>query len=270
MTPSEPRFPTLSRLLVRADISHMWKELLLETERYPGVLDNFASVLLIPQETILTKLETSSPSRWPRKRRDFISQNDEYRQLDLRIEFVIAAKLLTLNTPVEFEAEGSTSSPDIQVLGFPDGQPLFVEVTARTERDPEVLQELGGIFQGRFSTSGTLTETLDQYIEIIHRVINVKSEQSRRNNWSTDCMLIIDISRYGISWIRDANSWAHGLSELEIDWNLCPFSSISIMLSELTSTDLKLGTIKNPQNSELMNEKVDLMTKLISLPINII
>ena len=262
------RFPTLDRLLHRANPEHFWKKLLLEAESYPEILDNFPSILLNVQERILSRIDSASPSRWGRKKRDFVGQEDQYRQLDLRLEFLIVATLLTLNLSVEFETSGSESSPDVEVTGFRDNEPVFIELTARTERDPRVLPELEGLFRNQFATGG-LTETLDSYSDIIKRIIEKKSDQARRNYWSPNCMLMIDISRYGISWIRPTQYWASTLESLDLDWSRIPFISISILLSELTTTELNIGTVKNLNNSNLINEKVDLISELLSSKIHI-
>ena len=80
---------------------------------------------------------------------------------------------------------------------------------------------------------------------------------------------MIDISRYGISWIRPTQYWASTLESLDLDWSRIPFISISILLSELTTTELNIGTVKNLNNSNLINEKVDLISELLSSKIHI-
>lgn len=260
----EARFPVLSRLVKNCPKDHMWKSLLLESQRHPEVTDNFSSILLSIQEKIISKLEDSNPSRWPRKRRAFLTTIHEPRQLDLRVEFLVMAKVLTLGFPAEFESEGTESSPDIQLHGFADQQPLFLEITARTERNPKILPEIGGIFENRFSTGG-LTDTLDQYKRAINLHIKKKCKQSKSHDWDENCLLLIDLSRYGIAWIRSVSLWEDALHSLDIPWEQVPFLSISLIFSELTSTDITLATRKNPQNTDQQNQKVDIIVTVLQI-----
>ena len=260
----EARFPVLFGLLQNCPEEHMWKSLLTESQRHPEVTDNFSSTLLSIQEDIIGKLEDSNPTRWPRKRRTFLTTIHEPRQLDLRVEFLVMAKVLTLGFHAEFESEGTESSPDIQLHGFADQKSLFLEITARAEQDPKVLPEIREIFENRFSTGG-LTETLEPYKRAINLHIKKKCEQSISHDWDENCLLLIDLSRYGIAWFRSVSSWEAVLHDLEIPWEQVPFLSISIIFSDLASTDIHVATRKNPRNSHHQNEKVDLISAVLRI-----
>jgi hypothetical protein len=61
-----------------------------------------------------------------------------------------------------------------------------------------------------------------------------KVEQSRRGRWDPDTVLVLDLARLGLSWIRPKEVWAGRLEAMGFNWTQLPFGAIAVVFSDLT------------------------------------
>lgn len=119
--------PTLTEWMKGASARHPLHEL--RDDPLPDaaeILDRF--------DELLATVELAAPARWQGKRRDFRRVTTEQQLLELRGEFVIAAKLARSGTSFDFGTPG-ISNPDLILRDAEVG----VEVTGKT---PEGVQHL--------------------------------------------------------------------------------------------------------------------------------
>jgi hypothetical protein len=64
--------------------------------------------------------------------------------------------------------------------------------------------------------------------------IREKVDQSRNGNWDPDTVLVLDLSRLGMSWIRPDKVWAGRLEAMAFNWAELPFGAIAVVFSDLT------------------------------------
>lgn len=80
---------------------------------------------------------------------------------------------------------------------------------------------------------------LDEHMKLIEMsivsLIAEKSAQSRRDGWTRDCLLVIDASRLGMSWLRPEVAWGDRLGAIAIDWANEPFVGVAITFGGLTA-----------------------------------
>jgi hypothetical protein len=73
----------------------------------------------------------------------------------------------------------------------------------------------------------------------LHNVIAEKTDQSVRNAWSKDTLLVVDASRLGMAWLRPEEVWQGRLQQLSLDWGTRPFLGVVVVFAGLVSTSMR-------------------------------
>ena len=264
MQDTASRFPKLYNLFAGSPRLNMWKSLLLEYENSSETDSAFSARLLEVQETIVGDIEAAGPLRWPRKRSLLLTSTDKDTHLNLRFELLVAWKLLTNGQSIEFEDVGHGSAPDLKVLESETLPSIFIEVTTRDQRNPQILPEIDHIFTGVFATGGGLTEELNRYIAKFLNTVKSKCSQSQLHDWGSNCLLIIDMTRYGIAWIRPVEFWEGTLRELVLPWEQIPFNGLVMSFTGLDHGDLKVSLLVNPTITSEETRNVENLGRILS------
>ena len=82
-------------------------------------------------------------------------------------------------------------------------------------------------------------------------VLDFKKEQSEKQEWERDTLLIVDLSRLGRAWYRDETVWIGQLEKL-LDWATLPFAGAMVTYAEnlrlpgayILRPDLEPGVIR--------------------------
>jgi len=79
-----------------------------------------------------------------------------------------------------------------------------------------------------------LTEHGEAVERALLGAIEDKIDQSRRGNWEPDTVLVLDLARLGLSWIRPKEVWAGRLQAMGFNWAELPFGAVAVVFSDLT------------------------------------
>jgi len=241
----------------------MWKALLLEYERSSPREAAFAARLLDVQEKIVGDIDDANPLRWPRKRTLLQASTDDDTQLNLRFELLVAWKLLSNGLAIEFENVGHASAPDLKVLESESFPSIYIEATTRDQRNAQVLPEIDHLFTGVFATGG-LTEALDKHIPKFLNTVKGKCIQSQLHDWNSNCLLIVDMTRYGIAWIRSIEYWQGTLQALDLPWAQIPYNGIAMSFTALDHRDLNIAFLVNPSVAANEAQNVKNIVRILS------
>ena len=88
----------------------------------------------------------------------------------------------------------------------------------------------------------------------LHNVIAEKTDQSVRNAWSKDTLLVVDASRLGMAWLHPEEVWPGRLQQLSLDWGTLPFLGVVVVFAGLVSTSMRtIGVVRDGLPPQTMN-----------------
>jgi hypothetical protein len=76
--------------------------------------------------------------------------------------------------------------------------------------------------------------------------IALKVRQSARGGWPDDTVLVMDLSRLGMSWIRPDSVWGGRLEAMPLVWDQIPFGAIAVVFSDLTKVGFHGAQVTRP------------------------
>ena len=76
--------------------------------------------------------------------------------------------------------------------------------------------------------------------------IALKVEQSTRGGWPDDTVLVMDLSRLGMSWIRPDSVWGGRLEAMPLVWERIPFGAVAVIFSDLTKVGFHGAQVTRP------------------------
>lgn len=95
-------------------------------------------------------------------------------------------------------------------------------------------------------TGSSMTNHFNQMEPLLNAVIEGKVQQSQNGNWSSNTILLIDITRMGLSWIRPLRMWDQVIRDLNLDWPNIPFAAIGVTITSLDSETIQVAFRLNP------------------------
>jgi len=85
--------------------------------------------------------------------------------------------------------------------------------------------------------------------EIEREILNVlssKSAQAHRGGWGKETVLLVDVSRLGLSWLPAGAVWDRRLQTMGIPWNELPFAGLIIATSDLEHAGITASGVIAP------------------------
>jgi hypothetical protein len=155
-----PFYPALSAWLARAVQGNAWAEML------AGAVGG-TDVLLDAMEEIATTLDAANPLRLDGKRKVLRRDADSANLLNMRLELLLAYRLVTASVYFEFGGQGQ---PDL-ICDVPGGKRVWVEVTSRSRSMRD------------FRDSSALGKHFDAVHRELVNVLNIKNEQAERDGF---------------------------------------------------------------------------------------
>ena len=117
-----------------------------------------------------------------------------------------------------------------------------------------------------------ITSELGDHMNEVERevgnVVREKTEQSTRNGWSSDTLLVVDGSRLGMAWLRPEEIWAGRLEALSPTWGTVPFLGVVVMFSGLTSTSIRAFGIMDDGLDPSIQDSLDDVLGAIGLHVD--
>jgi hypothetical protein len=110
-----------------------------------------------------------------------------------------------------------------------------------------------------------LSQHMDQAERELLNVIAEKTQQSIRNRWSKDTLLVVEASRLGMAWNRPEVVWAGRLEHLNLDWSSIPFLGLIVMFSGLTSTTARTFGIGRDDIPEVIKPSIARVLNVLGL-----
>ena len=86
--------------------------------------------------------------------------------------------------------------------------------------------------------------------------IEAKIEQSHRDGWDSDTVLVVDASRLGMGWLRPDSVWAGRLEAMGLPWDQLPFGAVAVVFSDLTHTGYHGSCVTRPSLADSSSAKV--------------
>lgn|GEM_PF-948522 len=116
-------------------------------------------------------------------------------------------------------------------------------------------------------TGSSLTNHFNQMEPVLRGVIEAKIKQSEYGGWNSNTILLIDITRIGLSWIRPLQIWAQVIRELNLDWPNIPFAAIGVTITSLDSETVQVAFERNPRLTNHEIRAVDSLMDAIAGPL---
>lgn len=85
------------------------------------------------------------------------------------------------------------------------------------------------------NSSSDLTDHAAAVERALLDVLVTKTAQAARGEWDPMTLLVVDMSRAGLSWMRPEAVWPAIFARLELDWSTLPFAGVVVGFSSLTS-----------------------------------
>jgi hypothetical protein len=110
-------------------------------------------------------------------------------------------------------------------------------------------------------TGSNMTNHFNQMEPVLRDVIKGKVQQSQNGNWNSNTILLIDITRIGLSWVRPLGTWAQVIRGLDLDWPNIPFVAIGVTVTSLDSEMIQVAFEPNPR---LTNHEIGAVNTLMN------
>jgi hypothetical protein len=106
-----------------------------------------------------------------------------------------------------------------------------------------------------------MTNHFSQMEPVLRGVIEAKIKQSQDGVWNSNTILLIDITRMGLSWVRPLSIWAQVIRDLDLDWPNIPFVAIGVTITSLDSEMIQVAFELNPR---LTNHEISAVNTLMN------
>lgn len=112
-----------------------------------------------------------------------------------------------------------------------------------------------------------MTKHFNQMEPVLRAVIEGKVQQSQNGNWNSNTILLIDITRMGLSWVRPMRIWAQVIRALDLDWSNIPFVAIGVTVTSLDSEMIQVAFELNPRLTNHEFSAVNTLMNAIAGPL---
>lgn len=89
------------------------------------------------------------------------------------------------------------------------------------------------------ATSFDITRHLAEIEREIANCVAEKIEQSKRNGWDENAVVVVDVSHLGRAWNRPERMWRRQLEYLVPSWGPMPFAGVVILWTDFIATTMK-------------------------------
>jgi hypothetical protein len=114
--------------------------------------------------------------------------------------------------------------------------------------------------------SGVLLTSHTAEIELeLRNVLKLKTAQASKNAWPYRPVLMVDMSRVGLSWLRPEGVWATVLKDLIVDWSGLPFVALMVAFTSLDSTYFGGAWAIRPDATEAERQDLDEAARVLGL-----
>lgn len=152
-------------------------------------------------------------------------------------------------------------------------------VGALTENSPMLSMGLPEVNGGITLTTPSLTGLLHVFIDTappapdhgaevereIQNVLREKTEQARRGGWSNTTLLVLDVTRLGLSWLPVEAVWDGRLHRMKVPWEEIPFAALAIVTSDLEQAGIRGSALMSPRLAGARADSIALLLEALGL-----
>jgi hypothetical protein len=118
------------------------------------------------------------------------------------------------------------------------------------------------------ATSSALGPHLSEVEREIGNVVIEKTNQSLRDGWGPNTLLVVEASRLGTAWLRPEEMWRNRLTVLGPTWGSIPFLGVVVFFGGLTSTTIRAAGIFQDGLDPAVQASLDVVLLAMGLTVN--